>query len=891
MNLVLKHLWKSFAEAETLAAKGRFVYQQTKTPENEDASKLQSVEPPPESPGAKPEGEKSEADKAAEKAKEEKSEKALGHLKEIHEEKKELKDESKSALAGLAGSIKPPEPKTAETDKATESTEKKDQKSLGGHEFVESLKGLSYKEKSKRILEAVKAKKFPEYLQPENFKTIEITETGPDGKVHTAKLKVMPDYFSIGTEKDHVRLPLDRHTAFAVADELDCVAPTPKLVEEIEKKADLEKEQRKLNEYPALAKALGIEYDPQKPLDPKLAKEMQKRYPNIDMKAYATLTQRLGIPYKAGEKQDGDLMMSLQFLEEHNKIIEEDLAKQKVLQGQLVAKVKKDVVIGSSLVQNPSQVDIYGGRYADGKRIQPQSTIHESTYADYSHGFRAIHRTIEIDGQPMDLLDALKDPVYSKLLSHEGPVDVKKFFKPYGTPTPLKDASPDSKVTQNLGAPQSPYQAPEAKPSQPTAGPTPGTPEQPTQPALSQQPAPPVQTPGSAESSPKVFAPSLFKLPQVEAKPTSPTPVNPRESTASSTPARIPTAAPIQPPSSAGVFQPTLFKLPPVIVKPSSQRARTVDLPKEPINYREQPPRTIKGSTLFAGDSITVDMAEKNGRRNLNVDGDIRTVARVGQTSSELLTSLNSLGQNELSKYKNFVCLIGTNDIGSNLTASQIFENIKAIWALVKPPTKLYACTIPPCKGWQNFNRNFEAVNEKRKQVNQMILQSGQPNIIRLDQLMADPTDPDKLAPEYDGGDHLHPKKQETARLIQQTIGIDASNNSGNFPNDGYDYSDPRWNNPEFKARQLELEQLAKKIGHPPAGYKTIRGGVPPEIGRMASEVRNTEEFDTVRYVTANNGVQYALKVIPHRHRKEDKGKVHPDLLNWHKGCTAFIKQ
>ena len=47
-------------------------------------------------------------------------------------------------------------------------------------------------------------------------------------------------------------------------------------------------------------------------------------------------------------------------------------------------------MIGGPVARNPGKVIIFGGKYANGSRVQPQSAVHAATYEDYSHGVRMI---------------------------------------------------------------------------------------------------------------------------------------------------------------------------------------------------------------------------------------------------------------------------------------------------------------------------------------------------------------------------------------------------------------------------------------------------------------------------------------------------------------------
>ena len=65
----------------------------------------------------------------------------------------------------------------------------------------------------------------------------------------------------------------------------------------------------------------------------------------------------------------------------------------------------------------------HGWHKADGKPIQPLSTVHRDTYVDYSHGVRLVRRTVLVDGKARDIRHALHAAEVTDLLSDEGPVD------------------------------------------------------------------------------------------------------------------------------------------------------------------------------------------------------------------------------------------------------------------------------------------------------------------------------------------------------------------------------------------------------------------------------------------------------------------------------------
>lgn len=176
----------------------------------------------------------------------------------------------------------------------------------------------------------------------------------------------MPDYVAIGTNEDYVRVPLSAAAAQAIASHYNCVLPTTQMVDDIYQNAQT-----------------------------KLAPSTME--PNGQMTSNA-------------------------YFVEHNRRVNAQAQSAGHTNGNLIAGHKKDVVISNRLDRNPGRVAIYGWHRTNGRPIQNLSTIHGSSYADYSHGARLIHKTVTVDGRQMDIEDVLRDPVLSGLLSNEGPI-------------------------------------------------------------------------------------------------------------------------------------------------------------------------------------------------------------------------------------------------------------------------------------------------------------------------------------------------------------------------------------------------------------------------------------------------------------------------------------
>ena len=233
----------------------------------------------------------------------------------------------------------------------------------GGSAFIKSLQGLTLDEREAAILREITSGNFPEFLR--SFKTVQTRGTIRDstGERHVvATLEVMPDYLAIGGNVDFVRMPMTPQTAQQIADRFGCLLPTRKIVDAIDRHADVQ-----------------------------LA------------------------PHPLTEKREA----AATFLE-HHQITERQRAGKKL--GLLVAGIKKDIVLSPRIFERPNRLAIYGWRQLDGKPIQPLTIVHSNRYVDYSHGVRLVRNAVKIDSQTVKITDLLADPLRCGLVSDEGPI-------------------------------------------------------------------------------------------------------------------------------------------------------------------------------------------------------------------------------------------------------------------------------------------------------------------------------------------------------------------------------------------------------------------------------------------------------------------------------------
>lgn len=242
-----------------------------------------------------------------------------------------------------------------------------------GSEFMNSILGTSFNEREPLILAEFLAGNIPDILR--NFITLSSVFYDANNVAHTVEYDVMCDYLAIGTNNDYCRIPMGPATAQKIADAYKCILTTPKLCDDIWEHASV-----KLNPIP-----------------------------------YAPVADNNSQVYK--------------FIE-HNT----DINSARNAAGgniyELIAGIKKDVVICNAIESKPDKVCIYGWHYTSGSPIQPLYTGHVDWYVDYSHGIRLLSEIVRIDGVSFSAHDLLKDPTLFKLLSNESaPMSMTRYRK------------------------------------------------------------------------------------------------------------------------------------------------------------------------------------------------------------------------------------------------------------------------------------------------------------------------------------------------------------------------------------------------------------------------------------------------------------------------------
>jgi hypothetical protein len=253
---------------------------------------------------------------------------------------------------------------TVHVEELTRSIPARAGQDLTGSQFVQYVSKMSPQEREQAIRNEILKGNLPEFLR--KLVPVEFHSELSSGKSLTATIFVAPDYLAIGSDDDFLRIPMNLHTAIAIADRFGFILPTKKMVDAI---------------------------------------YLQSRFHLIPQ------------PLPAGPQ-----MRSTAYYWTHNQMIEEQVHALGVRLGELVSGDKKDVVMTNRLVANVGRIAIYGWHRGPGQPIQPLSTVHGANYADYSHGIRLISEMALVDGKLRSIYDILRDSAAAKLLSDEGPI-------------------------------------------------------------------------------------------------------------------------------------------------------------------------------------------------------------------------------------------------------------------------------------------------------------------------------------------------------------------------------------------------------------------------------------------------------------------------------------
>lgn len=231
-----------------------------------------------------------------------------------------------------------------------------------GSAFMKRIASLPLTDREEEIFHAISSGNVPDFLR--NTVTLKGEFADSAGTIHQVVYETMSDYLSIGSNLDYCRIPMNPYTAQNLAYQFGASLITAKLSDHIYQQAEI-----KLTPFNYLP--VGN------------ANELVSKF------------------------------------EEHNAKIEKQFRESGGKPGQLVAGIKKDIILTSRNTAQPGKVVLYGWHKPDGKPIQPVYSGHIYWYVDYSHGIRLINNQVLIDGKPCLFTDILKDPLLYKIFSDE----------------------------------------------------------------------------------------------------------------------------------------------------------------------------------------------------------------------------------------------------------------------------------------------------------------------------------------------------------------------------------------------------------------------------------------------------------------------------------------
>ncbi len=231
------------------------------------------------------------------------------------------------------------------------------EKQVSGTQFYASIKNTNWQDRDSLAVHAIVQGNTPDFLK--KFKQVKSVSIDSTGKKHTALFFVAPDYLSVGTNNDFMRIPITPMAAQKIADRYNCFLPTKKLVDIIYEQADV-----------------------------------------------------LIEPMPMYIFRDSSVTMW-----QHHLMIEGQRKRRKGL----IAGIKKDVVISDKISRDskPNRVAIYGWHQLNGKPIQPLYTGHVNWYVDYSHGIRLVYRKVIVDGKEMDYTELMNKRLLQSLICDE----------------------------------------------------------------------------------------------------------------------------------------------------------------------------------------------------------------------------------------------------------------------------------------------------------------------------------------------------------------------------------------------------------------------------------------------------------------------------------------
>jgi hypothetical protein len=265
------------------------------------------------------------------------------------------------------------------------------------------------------VFQQVCAGNVPSFMRPENWPEMSV-EMSSGGRTVTARVRVCPDYLSIGGDSDPVRVPINPLTAQRIADRFGFSLPTQRLVDLIDAQAASAGGMASFVAAPSIAKRVT---------DPSTGNPVEKNW-----------------HYQQYGFYEGRWMLSAEFIGMQNQIYSE--LPESVRTARIRSGFKKDVIYDELAFHESHEggppVIIYR------KGVQGLSNWHNEKYWDYSHGIRFLSDTVSItvrerDGtthdETMSMRDVLRSREYHRLFT-PAPLDITNMYRGSARVVPRK---------------------------------------------------------------------------------------------------------------------------------------------------------------------------------------------------------------------------------------------------------------------------------------------------------------------------------------------------------------------------------------------------------------------------------------------------------------------
>lgn len=241
-----------------------------------------------------------------------------------------------------------------------------------GTEILNTVLGKTGSARESILVSVILSHETPDFMN--KFVPVHVHGKDNHGDDVVIEILVSPDYVSVGTNQDFVRVPLFPGSAQLVADQAMCILPTKRMVDLIYQAASI--------------KVSPATYAPQ---PGGFSREDTRAY----LKTNAAIQKELG---------------------------------SRTYQGLLIGGQKKDIVLTNQLLKHKGNVAIYGWHQKNGKPIQGLNAVdHSKSYVDYSHGVRLISRTCRVNGVEKDLLGVIQSDQYGSILTGDDPLKFVRY--------------------------------------------------------------------------------------------------------------------------------------------------------------------------------------------------------------------------------------------------------------------------------------------------------------------------------------------------------------------------------------------------------------------------------------------------------------------------------